>query len=285
MAAGQWGTKGMFQAKVVQQDLRDPLDQGQVEELKSLLYENLVLVFPLQALTSSEFLAFANQLGDTRPSEFRTQNVSAYRKDFPEILVLDRDYDPVGGTRHDLKRTEGWHSDPRIPGERDEIGMLLADNESDDVAPTQWLDLRAAYRSMTNEQKEQVNALTGIHRNTHSDVEEIMEFHRPLVARHPVTNELSLDIHQNSLWDIEGMPPREGRRLIDDLFARVSVADNIYTHRWKEGDLVMWDNLSLVHRRLGALDNGRRLQRIYAHAPESSESVRAAPRIDIASGN
>jgi alpha-ketoglutarate-dependent taurine dioxygenase len=275
----------MFQAKLVQQDLRAPLDQRQVEELKALLYEHLVLVFPLQTLTSSEFVAFANQLGDTRPSKFRTENVSAYRKDFPEILVLDRHYDPAGGTRHDLKRTEGWHSDPRVPGERDEIGILLADNEHDDVAPTQWLDLRAAYKSMTDEQKEQVNALTGIHRNTHSDVEEVMEFHRPLVARHPVTNELSLDIHQNTLWDIEGMPHREGRRFIDDLFSRVMAADNIYTHRWKEHDLVMWDNLSLVHRRLGPLNNGRRLQRIYAHAPQSSESVRAAPRIDMAAAN
>lgn len=275
----------MFQAKIVQQDLRVPLAPEQVEALKALLYRHLVLVFPGQRLTSSEFVAFANQLGETRPSQFRTENVSAYRKDFPEILVLDRDYDPVGGTRHDLKRTEGWHSDPRTPGERDEIGILLADNDHDDVSPTQWLDLRAAYASMTNEQKAQVNALTGIHRNTHSDVEEIMEFHRPLVARHPVTKQLSLDIHQNSLWDIDGMPPDEGRRLIDDLFARAAVPDNIYTHRWKEGDLVIWDNLSLVHRRLGPLNEGRRLQRIYAHAPQSSESVRATPRIDIAAGN
>ena len=275
----------MFQAKVVQQELRAPMDQAQVEALKALLYQHLVLVFPLQALTSSEFVAFANQLGETRPSDFRTQNVSAYRKDFPEILVLDRDYDPVGGTPHDLKRTEGWHSDPRVPGERDEIGMLLADSECDDVAPTQWLDLRAAYASMTKEQKEQVNALTGIHRNTHSDVEEVMEFHRPLVARHPVTNKLSLDIHQNTLWDIEGLPHREGRRLIDDLFAGAAVADNIYTHRWKKHDLVMWDNLSLVHRRLGPITNGRSLQRIYAHAPQSSEAVRVAPRVDIATVN
>lgn len=275
----------MFQARVVEQDLRLPLDREQAEALKTLLYEHLVLVFPGQVLTSSEFVAFANQLGDTRPSDFRTRNVSAYRKDFPEILVLDRDYDPVGGTRHGLRRTEGWHSDPRVPGERDEIGILLADNESDDVAPTQWVDLRAAYRSMTNEQKAEVNALTGIHRNTHSDVEEVMEFHRPLVARHPVTKELSLDIHQNTLWDIDGMPEDEGRRFIDDLFARVSVPDNIYTHRWKAGDVVMWDNLSLVHRRLGPLNDGRRLQRIYAHAPQSSESVRAAPRMDIAAEN
>jgi alpha-ketoglutarate-dependent taurine dioxygenase len=275
----------MFQAKIVQQDLRAPLDHQQVEALKALLYKHLVLVFPRQTLTSSEFVAFANQLGDTRPSEFRTQNVSAYRKDFPEILVLDRNYDPAGGTRHDLKRTEGWHSDPRVPGERDEIGMLLADNEDDDVAPTQWLDLRAAYESLTNEQKDKVNTLTGIHRNTHSDVEELMEFYRPLVARHPVTNQLSLDIHQNTLWDIEGMPHSEGRRLIDDLFATVAVTDNIYTHRWKKGDLVIWDNLSLVHRRLGPITNGRRLQRIYAHAPQSSEAVRAAQRIDMEAAN
>jgi len=275
----------MFQAKIVQQDLRTPLDHQQVEALKALLYKHLVLVFPRQTLTSSELVAFANQLGDTRPSEFRSQNVSAYRKDFPEILVLDLDYDPSGGTRHDLKRTEGWHSDPRVPGERDEIGILLADNESDDVAPTQWLDLRAAYESLTNEQKEKVNTLTGIHRNTHSDVEEEMEFYRPLVARHPVTKQLSLDIHQNTLWDIEGMPHSEGRKLIDDLFARVAVADNIYTHRWKRHDLVIWDNLSLVHRRLGPITNGRRLQRIYAHAPQSSEAVRAARRIDMDAAN
>ena len=270
----------MFSAKVLHQDLRLPLDQVSIDRLKQNLYDHLVLVFPDQNLTDAEFVAFARQLGDTRPSAFRTEHVSAYREDYPEILVLDKDYDPDGGTRHQLKRTEAWHSDPRVPGQRDEIGMLLADSDTRDVAPTQWLDLRRAFEAMPTTQKQHLQSITGIHRNTHSNVEEVLEFHRPLVSGHPVTEALSLDIHQNSLWDIVGMDSGEGRQFIDNLFTQVAVPENIYTHRWKSNDLVIWDNLSLVHRRFGPMGENRRLQRIYAHAPESSEQTRQQARAD-----
>lgn len=259
------------------------MSEAEVAHIKQRLYASLVLVFHDQKLTSEEFVAFARRFGDTMPSAFRQQNVSAYRRDFPEILVLDENYDPSGGTRHGLKRTEGWHSDPRVPGQRDEIGMLLAVGDSVDVAPTQWLDLRTALASMPGKERARLGGLVGIHRNTHSNVNEVHEFHRPLVARHPVTGALSLDVHQNSLWDIEGMDHEQGRKVIDDLFARIDVPENVYTHPWRQYDLVMWDNLSTVHRRLGPITAGRRLHRIYAHAPESAEATTTHLRRDLAS--
>ena len=270
----------MFEATILKRDLRQPLNGEEVADLKNQLYENLVLVFHNQCLTDSEFLVFARQLGDTTPSEFRRTNVSAYRPDLPEILVLDTDYDPDGGTRHQKKRTEGWHSDPRVPGERDEIGMLLAIDASHNVAPTQWLDLRAAFASMSRLQQEYLSTLIGIHRNTHSDVHEIQEFHRPLVSRHPVTGELSLDIHENTLWDIRGVDKIEGQKIIDDLIEQVAIPEYIYTHTWDRNDVVIWDNLSLVHRRLGPMTPDRALHRIYAHEAESSESTTVHPRLD-----
>ena len=273
----------MFKAEVLERDLRAPLNDADIKDLKKHLYSSLVLVFHDQHLTNAEFLAFAQQLGETSPSEFRKQNVSAYRSDFPEILVLDKDYDPRGGTRHQKKRTEGWHSDPRVPGERDEIGMLLAVDAVEGVAPTQWLDLRAAFASMSAQQQAYLRKLVGIHRNTHSNVDEIHEFHRPLVARHPVTGALSLDIHENSLWDIEGLDQVAGRKIIDDIFEQVVIPENIYTHVWKENDVVIWDNLSLIHRRLGPITCGRTLHRIYAHELESSEKTTTQLRDNRAS--
>lgn len=271
----------MFKAEVLDRDLRDPLSDADVADLKKHLYTNLVLVFHDQRLTNTEFVTFARQFGETNPSEFRRQNVSAYRHDFPDILVLDKDYDPSGGTRHQLKRTEGWPSDPRLPGQRDEIGMLLADDATGDVAPTQWLDLRAAFASMSAQQQEYLKKLVGIHRNTHSNVDEIHEFHRPLVAPHPVTGAPSLDIHENSLWDIAGVDHADGRKIIDGLFKQVAVPVNIYTHMWNKSDVVIWDNLSLVHRRVGPITSGRRLHRIYAHELESSEATTTLPRCDL----
>ena len=272
----------MFKAEILERDLRKPLNEADVADLKQHLYTSLVLAFHDQHLTNAEFVAFARQLGETSPSEFRRQNVSAYRHDFPEILVLDGDYDPSGGTRHQKKRTEGWHSDPRVPGKRDEIGILLADDTIDSVAPTQWLNLRAAFASMSKRQRAYLGELVGIHRNTHSNVDEIHEFHRPLVAHHPVTGAQSLDIHENSLWDIAGVDHSDGRKIIDDLFEHVAVPKNIYTHVWKKNDVVIWDNLSLVHRRDGPITSGRRLHRIYAHEPESSEATATQPRYDLA---
>jgi len=72
----------------------------------------------------------------------------------------------------------------------------------------------------------------------------------PLVRTHPDTGIKSLYLGNHSTH-ILGMPETEGRVLLDELLAHATQPRFVYVHRWRVGDLVMWDNRCLIHRAVG----------------------------------
>jgi len=75
----------------------------------------------------------------------------------------------------------------------------------------------------------------------------------PLVRTHPETGRKGLYLG-NYTSHIEGLPVAEGRALLADLLAQATDRRFVYRHRWRPGDLVMWDNRCLVHRASGDFD-------------------------------
>ena len=69
----------------------------------------------------------------------------------------------------------------------------------------------------------------------------------PVVRTHPQTGRklLYIGIHTSH---IEGMPEVEGKALLDELLEHASQPDHVYRHKWRQGDLCMWDNRCLLHR-------------------------------------
>jgi alpha-ketoglutarate-dependent taurine dioxygenase len=82
----------------------------------------------------------------------------------------------------------------------------------------------------------------------------------PLVRTHPDTNRKALYLG-NHAWHILGMPKVEGTALLDELLEHATQRQFVYTHRWRKGDLVMWDNRCLLHRAVANYDL-RRYRRV-----------------------
>ena len=80
----------------------------------------------------------------------------------------------------------------------------------------------------------------------------------PLVRTHPETGRKSLYISRNRMDHIAGMDRAEGHRLIDDLTAHATQARFVYRHKWRTGDLVIWDNRCLIHKANGDYPEGAR---------------------------
>ena len=70
---------------------------------------------------------------------------------------------------------------------------------------------------------------------------------QPLVRRHPVTGRPSLYICPAVISHVEGLPPHEGHALIAEVMAHATADRCVYRHRWRAGDLVVWDSLSTLH--------------------------------------
>ena len=87
---------------------------------------------------------------------------------------------------------------------------------------------------------------------------------RDIVVDHPMTGEKIVYIHELQCTGIEGMEKAEAQALVEEVFAEIYRPDNIYSHMWKNGDLVIWDNMSMQHARPPLGDNvkKRSLRRI-----------------------
>ena len=86
---------------------------------------------------------------------------------------------------------------------------------------------------------------------------------RPVILPHPVTAEPVLYISEMQTSRIEGMSPEESEALLLALFACLYAPENVYCHYWRNGDLLIWDNIALQHARCDLAGmKPRRLQRI-----------------------
>jgi taurine dioxygenase len=69
----------------------------------------------------------------------------------------------------------------------------------------------------------------------------------PIVRTHPETGRKCVFLGDHA-WYIRDMPLDEGRQLIEDLNAAIIDPERVYTHRWRPGDLVVWDNRCMLHK-------------------------------------
>jgi taurine dioxygenase len=76
---------------------------------------------------------------------------------------------------------------------------------------------------------------------------EVVRFH-PVVRTHPATGRRALGTGRiESVPYLEGMTPEESRGLLEFLYAHAARPEFVYRHRWRAGDVVMWDNRCLMH--------------------------------------
>ena len=84
---------------------------------------------------------------------------------------------------------------------------------------------------------------------------------QPIVRTHPDTSRKALYVNRLMTWSVEGMEETEGSVLLNQLFDHMEQDQFIYAHRWRVGDLVLWDNRCTLHARTDFSNQERRLLR------------------------
>ena len=253
-----------FAAEIGNVDLSQPLPDETFAEIQSAFWKYAVLVFPQQNLTAEQHLAFSARFGPVENE--RTLDPKAtptrYLAEFADISNLDAEGRIWGENSRQRMFKAGnklWHTDSsfkRLPA----LCSLLY---SHTIAPigghTEFADQRAAYDALPEEMKQKLHGLVAEHCIAHSRARNgFTEFNEDERRRlPPVPQVLVRTIPQNgrkSLYvashagRVFGMPDAEGRALIDGLIRHVTQRQFVYTHRWRAGELVMWDNRCTMHR-------------------------------------
>jgi alpha-ketoglutarate-dependent 2,4-dichlorophenoxyacetate dioxygenase len=253
-----------FAARVDGVDLREPLEDESFDRIAQTFQECSVLVFSEQRLTDEQQMAFSARFG---PLETTIDSIGQERRLHPNLVDLSN-LDPVEDgqlmdwTDRRMLYQSGnqlWHTDSSfktVPA----MASLLSGREVPPVGgETEFVSMRHAYATLPDEMRRRLDGRVVVHSILYSrstiapglfdpqQEKELPPVRQALVRTNPVNGKKSIYVGSHA-WYIEGMPDAESRRLLDELTAHTTRPDCIYSHRWRQWDLVMWDNRAVLHR-------------------------------------
>ena len=270
-------------------DVAQPLADGEFAEIERAFYAGQLLVLRGQSLTAAQFVAFARRFGPPQPHVID----QFHHPEDPDILILSnvkKDGKPTG-----LQDAGSYfHTDYsylQVPARATTLYSIVVPKAG---GSTLFANQQAAYDDLPEATKRRIEPLYGIHhygnrhdtdersRTAASPLTEEQKARMPLVTHriarpHPVTGRRSLYAVSGSSFGIVGMPEDEARDLLDELAAHSTQAKYQYSLRYGVGDVVVWDNASLLHSAtLTDPDDARTLWRISVLEPASGG---AAPQV------
>ena len=246
-------------------DLTRPLDDAAVAAIEAGMDEHAVLVFPAQAVSDEQQVAFTERFGALEETAGGNVTKAGDRRLDPrlaDVSNLDQHGKPLG--RDDRRRmfnlgNQLWHSDSSFRAVPAKYSILSGRVVSTAGGNTEFADMRAAYDALDEATKREVADLVCEHSLMHSrgalgfdtlTADERAMF-RPvrqrLVRTHPATRRASLYLSSHA-GSIVGWPVPEARALLRDLTEHATQPRFVYVHRWRPFDLVMWDNRQTMHR-------------------------------------
>lgn len=235
-------------------DLRQRSGQDN-DELRALLARHHLLVFESQALTMDEQIAFMELFGPVLHSVGGVGYIT--NEKLPDNVLADSEL--------------AYHSDLSFCPKPFDAISLHAVQVEDGQSSTLFVDATLAYARLPDELKQRIRDcrtlqiygynLTG---RNFADLPSQMPRHiHPLVMTHPRTGEKILMSSKNHSACLPDLEEAESTALLDELFAHMYSPDAILEHVWRNGDLVVWDNLAIQHARRSIANVGlRRLQRV-----------------------
>jgi taurine dioxygenase len=249
-----------FACEVLGLRLWEPLDDQTVDRLRELWAHHAVLVFRRQALSEHELADFSATFG---PLErvVRTEWASPV---VPEIGLISNLKDgqgrPIGGLGDGELQ---WHSDQSYMMNPATGAMLYALELPPEGGTTSWVDLGAAYAGLPDRLRhivEDKRAVFSYVRRLagYQSVDRVISEEakrktppvlHPLVHTHPTTGRKALYLDSTTTVGIDGMDDFSGAALLDEIYAFATRPEFVYHHRWRVGDVVMWDNGFTMHRR------------------------------------
>ena len=223
-------------------DLRDPIDAATVQALWRAIDTHAVVVFHDQHITDEQLRSFALRFGE---------------------LEIGRSAARGGRRRLDSLGNRLWHTDASYMPVPVVLGMLFA-VAVPPASPfgggeTEFADMRAAYDALSDAQKAAIDGLVvehdvfwsrgqiGFTEFPPGEREQYPPSRQRLVRRHPGSGRKTLYLSAHASH-IVGWPVPEGRLLLADLTEHAVQRQFVYSHKYRVGDLVIWDNRDTMHR-------------------------------------
>ena len=251
----------MIAADIQDANLSQPLDDVSIAAITKAWNENLVLRFRNQHLSDADLIRFSSYFGELDPPGPNPYGVT-FLPEFPEINVISNVKDDTGVPIGNLGDGEAvWHADMTYIDNPPEAGILYALEVPVGQGDTYFANMVAAYNDLPSDLRVAIEGKTLIHDAAHNSAgmlrkgyEEITDVKLTPGARHPLAYEdqhgrVSLFLGRRPHAYIVGMEESDSDSLLDALWAHATRPKYSWHNEWQKGDLIMWQNRMVMHRR------------------------------------
>ena len=249
-----------FGAEITGVDLLGITDGG-FATLHRAWIDHQVLVVRDQALTDPDLIAFSRRFGDLDHAPVQ-ENGQRFADGRPEIYVVSNVIEN-GVAIGSLGAGEAvWHTDMSYLPSPPKASMLFALEIPPTGGDTSFCDMYAAFETLPAGLRERILGLRVKHDGTYNsggyvrqgvtptdDPRQAPGMLHPLVCTHPESGRRMLYLGRRRMAWIEGLSLADSDALLDEIWAHATRPELSFTHRWRVGDLVLWDNRWTMHRR------------------------------------
>jgi alpha-ketoglutarate-dependent 2,4-dichlorophenoxyacetate dioxygenase len=278
-------------ARVEGVDLAGPVDAAAFQRIFDAFQEYSVLVFHDQRLTDEQQMAFSERFGPLETTLKATGREDRLHPQLVDLSNVDPDHDDrlIGWDDRRMVYQSGnqlWHTDSSfkpVPA----MASLLSGREVPPLGgETEFVSMRHTWTTLPEALRASLEGRVVVHSILYSrstialglfDPEHeraLAPVRQALVRANPVNGRKSVYIGSHA-WYVEGMSLEESRRLLDDLLARTTRPEYVLQHRWRQWDLVMWDNRCVLHR--GRPWDAARYRRVMRRTTIAGEGPTAEP--------
>lgn len=229
--------------------------------IRNELYKNRILILKNQSMNEKEYIQFSKKIG--KPVLFVDPEYQ--HPDYPEIFVVSN---MQKGKKKIGKDRVGyyWHSDSSFLNTPLPITMLYAQCVPECGGETVFINMHDIYATLSEEIKTQLQGKKARHEGkwryiiTGNDaglsIQEVLERDEalvpssihPVIITHHFTQEKVLYVNEGFTKRILDFSHEQSEKILAHLYERVNTCKNPYKHHWEKGDVVLWDNRSVIHK-------------------------------------
>jgi len=254
----------LFFAEVQGVDLTKPVSPAQFREIDAAFNEHAILLFRDQPITDEQQVAFSALFGPVF-----TATKYHWKNDKPRLRGEMSDISNIGPDgrllsadderRMHARANQLWHTDNTFKHVPARCSLLSAREIPASGGDTEFADMRAAYDALPEERKREINDLIIEHNIFYSREKmgytgytdgaraELPPVKQVFVRTHPATGRKALYLASHASH-VVGWPVEKGRTLINELLEFATQPRFVHQHKWREGDLIVWDNRCTMHR-------------------------------------
>ena len=258
--------------EIVDLDISNKLTQDQINFINQSWDERLVLVFKKQNLDDHKFINFSKFFGERDPPGPNPYGIS-FLPEFPEINVISNVKNEQGTPIGNLGDGEAvWHADMTYLQLPPKAGILYALEVPENQGNTHFANMALAYNELPNKLKEKIDDKILIHDSAHNSAGMLRKGYSEVDnpsetpgARHPMvitdknTNKKLLFLGRRPHAYIIGLELEESENLLNEIWEHATQEKFTWTQKWEKGDLLMWKNLNVLHKRDAFEPNTRRV--------------------------